>query len=115
MRAHADDPDGPVGFLGFYGQPDTSPLDEAAQAELDEFGTKWLDLDPDIEQLGDIGGADALVIWEGPRDDAEAAIVIATDGATSMSVYVWAPGDPAMVTAIVDSALVVESARLPLG
>lgn len=67
----------------------------------------------DIEQLGDIGGADALVIWDGPRADAEAPIVIASDGVTSMAAYVWAPGDQTLAVDIVDSAVVSESARLP--
>ncbi len=115
VRAEAADPEGPIGFLGFYGQPDTRPLDEVATAELEEFGNDWLDLAPDIEQLGDIGGADALVVWEGPRDTAVAAIVIASDGAASLATYIWTPGDAALTTAIVDTALVIESARLPAG
>jgi hypothetical protein len=112
--AEATDPDGAVGYIEYVAQPTADgTLDEIMFDELDEFGYDWLDVDPVITSIGydDLdGAAEAMVAWEGSPGEAVAAIVTLSDETAAVIVYIWTPGDPDLLGAMIDSIIVTESA-----
>jgi hypothetical protein len=76
------------------------------------FGNDWLEADPVFESRT-IDGHEAVVIWEGPPEQALGAIVLLTDGQVFGGAYIWAPQGTDVLHAIVDSSLVEASALIP--
>ncbi len=112
--AEAADPDGAVGYIEYIAQPTAAgTLDEIMFNELDEFGYEWLDVDPVINTVGydDLDdAAEAMIAWEGSPNEAVAAIVVLSDETAAVIVYIWTPGDPDLLQAMIGSIVVSESA-----
>ena len=88
-------------------------LDEVLFGELEEFGYEWLDVEPEITTIGldDLdGAAEAMIAWEGAPGEAVAAIVAVSDENAAIVIYIWTVDDPALLSAMIDSILVDESA-----
>jgi hypothetical protein len=107
------DPDGD-GFAQF--KPVLADADFATMAanELEIAGNEWLDVAPTIEpRVAD--DVPIEIYWEGDPADATAAIVMSHDGVVFASLYLFAPDDPALLTAMVDSTALFVSAAHPEG
>ena len=97
------------GYVEYIAELLDGSFADAVQAQMDAFGTGWLDVAPVVEET-EIDGHTAVVMWEGPSEEATAAIVFVTDGVVFAGSYVWTPGNPELLHAMVDSAIVPESA-----
>lgn len=97
------------GYIEYFAELATSPFADSVQAEMDRAGTDWLDTDPVVEET-EIDGHEAVIVWEGTPDAATAAIVFVTDGVVFAGSYLWTPGNAALLQAMVESAIVPESA-----
>lgn len=96
------------GYIEYIAQLAEAPFPDTVQREMDERGTDWLDVDPVVEET-EIDGHPAVIMWEGPPQEATAAIVFVTDEVVFAGSYVWTPGNPELLKAMVESAIVPES------
>jgi hypothetical protein len=103
--------DGPIPNIFHLAYVDDSPLAGFLDERLTEY--QPLAQEPVIEDLGDVGGALALVAWDGPVDQADTALLVVADGVVSQMVIITVPGDPATLQEMVASVLVNDSALLP--
>lgn len=97
------------GYIEYFAALADVPFADAVQAEMDGFGRDWLDVDPVAEET-EIDGHPAVVMWEGPPEEATAAIVFVTDDVVFAGSYLWTPGNADLLQAMVESAIVPESA-----